>query len=46
LAPFSDAVAPPAAIANTICDALSPIGIECNTTADIVQAVRSAEPNR
>jgi len=39
------AVAPPAAIANAICDALAPFGVEFNTTPikpeQIVQAVRS-----
>jgi aerobic carbon-monoxide dehydrogenase large subunit len=40
------AVAPPAAIANAICDALSPFGIEFNTTPikpeQIVEAIRSS----
>jgi carbon-monoxide dehydrogenase large subunit len=43
------AVAPPAAIANAICDALSPFGVEFNTTpikpAQIVKAVRAARPS-
>jgi aerobic carbon-monoxide dehydrogenase large subunit len=38
------AVAPPAAIANAICDALSPFGVEFNATPikpeQIVQAIR------
>jgi len=41
------AVAPPAAIANAICDALSPFGVEFNATPikpeQIVQAVRAAQ---
>jgi aerobic carbon-monoxide dehydrogenase large subunit len=40
------AVAPPAAIANAICDALAPFGVEFNATPikpeHIVQAVRAA----
>jgi aerobic carbon-monoxide dehydrogenase large subunit len=40
------AVAPPAAIANAICDALSPFGVEFNTTPikpeHIVRAIRAA----
>jgi carbon-monoxide dehydrogenase large subunit len=42
------AVAPPAAIANAICDALAPFGVEFNATPikpeHIVRAVRSAKP--
>jgi aerobic carbon-monoxide dehydrogenase large subunit len=42
------AVAPPAAVANAICDALSPFGAEFNTTPikpeQIVKAVREARP--
>jgi aerobic carbon-monoxide dehydrogenase large subunit len=42
------AVAPPAAIANAIADALAPFGAEFNTTPikpeQIVTAVRSARP--
>jgi aerobic carbon-monoxide dehydrogenase large subunit len=41
------AVAPPAAIANAICDALAPFGVEFNTTPikpeQIVQAVGAAK---
>jgi carbon-monoxide dehydrogenase large subunit len=44
------AVAPPAAIANAICDALSPFGIEFNTTPikpeQIVKAIRSSPSSR
>ena len=44
------AVAPPAAIANAICDALAPFGVEFNTTPikpeRIVQAIRAAQPPR
>jgi carbon-monoxide dehydrogenase large subunit len=44
------AVAPPAAIANAICDALAPFGAEFNATPikpeRIVQAVRSTQPSR
>jgi aerobic carbon-monoxide dehydrogenase large subunit len=43
------AVAPPAAIANAICDALSPFGVEFNRTPitpeQIVKAVRAARPS-
>ena len=43
------AVAPPAAIANAICDALSPFGVEFNQTPikpeQIVKAVRPARPS-
>jgi carbon-monoxide dehydrogenase large subunit len=43
------AVAPPAAIANAICDALSPFGVEFNATPikpeQIVRAVREARPS-
>jgi carbon-monoxide dehydrogenase large subunit len=43
------AVAPPAAIANAICDALSPFGVEFNATPirpeQIAQAVRAAQRN-
>ena len=42
------AVAPPAAIANAVCDALAPFGVEFNTTPikpeQIVAAVRPAPP--
>jgi carbon-monoxide dehydrogenase large subunit len=42
------AVAPPAAIANAICDALAPFGVEFNATPikpeQIVQAVQAARP--
>ena len=44
------AVAPPAAIANAICDALSPFGAEFNATPikpeQIVQAIRRQHPSR
>ena len=44
------AVAPPAAIANGICDALSPFGPEFNATPikpeQIVQAIRRSHPSR
>ena len=44
------AVAPPAAIANAICDALSPFGAEFNATPikpeQIVQAIRRSHPSR
>jgi carbon-monoxide dehydrogenase large subunit len=43
------AVAPPATIANAICDALSPFGVEFNATPikpeQIVKAVRAARPS-
>ena len=42
------AVAPPAAIANAVCDALAPFGVEVNATPirpeQIVKAFRSAPP--
>ena len=42
------AVAPPAAIANAVCDALAPFGVEVNATpvrpAELVRAVRSGRP--
>ncbi len=41
------AIAPPAAIANAVCDALAPFGIEINATpvrpADIVRVFRQGE---
>src|SRR5260370_7677134 len=44
------AVAPPAAIANAVCDALAPFGIEINRTplrpAEIVAATRSRQQGR
>ena len=42
------AVAPPAAIANAVCDALTPFGVEVNATpvrpAELVRAVRAGRP--
>jgi aerobic carbon-monoxide dehydrogenase large subunit len=44
------AVAPPAAIANAICDALAPFDVEFNATPirpeQIVQAIRAPPPSR